>query len=373
MASFVSRIGMSIAAVAIVAVIVLGAFPGAFTPSHTTMGPSGVASVEPVTTGSSGPGNYDVTFAITNDAALNDIFGNSSMVVSGDSFEIVASNPTTINNWALELHDAFPGTKIYAHVSGITNFETLAPEVGKYVTGIYYDYEPGYEPEWTYNFADTEVNFRTVAAVAKEYGIQSVGYPSGLPLLKSYLADYHWNYATLGGIVSRMVIQAQLFCQLSTADYARALGVVVDQYAAAGLKTLPEFQITVGSPSVYPHAVDPAQAYACAQVAQSDGLKASFVWWGTNGTALHQFMHDIGRTKNNGGGTGPGGNTTNPIGSPSPPPANFSLGPLPPAELPSPGSTIVPHWEYSIQHELELPPPFRTSAIDWASVEYAPY
>jgi hypothetical protein len=226
-------------------------------------------------------------------------------VLPGDSFDLVSGSPessplsvTNVNHWAAELRETFPSATIYAHTAGISNYGTLSAGVRGNVTGVLYDYEPTFEPEFTYNFSSTLSNFQNVSAAARAAGVESVGYPIGRPILGAEVEDYRWNYAVLAGAVDRLVIQTQYYCKVGPTTFATAVSTVLDQYAAADVSPAPTFQVTIGNATTsLPNGVTAAPAYDCAQELTSLGLHTLYVWWDEGAASeLVQFLQDIGRT-----------------------------------------------------------------------------
>jgi len=248
---------------------------------------------------------FKITFVVSGQPEVESLLTKLKPYIHrGDVFDLLAGGKTDpsvrgVDKWAEELHAAYPWATIYVHVSGISRYRDVAKSVGPDIAGVTYDYEAHYEPEFSYNFEATEKNFRTVADIATEYGIQSVGYPTGIPLLKAYLSQYDWNYATLARIVDVLDIQTQLFCQKSPTDYARAVSVVLAQYAAAGRSGSATFQITIGgTESTLPHAVSAAVGFACAQELESLGVHTLYVWWQENSlSSVAQFLKDLSNAK----------------------------------------------------------------------------
>ena len=257
------------------------------------------------TTGPPPANFFNITFAATDGQEVQTLLTNvSPYILPGDSFDVLAGNDGNITSsvrnvdrGSSDLHAAFPDAKIFVHTSGILSYSELAPHMDANITGMSYDYEPGYEPEFTFNFSKTVDNFANVSRIAHEYGLESVGYPTGIPLLSAYLDTYDWDYGKLGRTVDQLFIQTQLFCQLSPTDYARVVSVVLDQYAAAGVFARPYFQISIGNATTdLPHGVTAPTAYACAQQLESLGVHTLYLWWDEGGLPdLLQFLSDIGR------------------------------------------------------------------------------
>ncbi len=337
--------GVAIGALLATVILLATAPSPASVPPSTARNPSVASAVVPL--------SFHITFVVTGSDELHSlqtVLG--SYLEPGDSFDLLVSgnqNPShaanVVNHWASELHSVYPNDSITAHVSGIARYAAIAPLLGPNIMGLLYDYEPGYEPEFTFNFTRTVEHFVDVTTIAHTYGIESVGYPTGQPLHKSFLQEYGWNYAILGSVVDRLIIQTQAFCQLSPGDYARALGVVLDQYAAAGMDLLPTFQITIGnSTSDLPHSVNADQAYACAQQQAALGSHSLFIWWDQGALSnLIEFLVDLGRS-----------GSAIPPPPPAPPPSN---GPPPQAvHIHDLANCLPGNDDFAVQMAFDLEP-----------------
>ena len=224
---------------------------------------------------------------------------------AGDSFELVSGVPSKhtldiaeIDGWAGELHAAFPSAEIYAGTAGIAHLTTLASRVSNVVTGVFYDYEPGYEPEFTGNFSQSVSEFENASEVAHVHGLLSIGYPTGRPIASpSFRAD-NWSYGVLAKTVDELVVQTQTYCHQGVAAFVNATNTVLTQYAATSAPGAPTFQITLGgNASATPNQVTPAQAYRCTQVLLQDGLKSLYLWFGPGSNdKVVQFLKELGRT-----------------------------------------------------------------------------
>jgi len=249
--------------------------------------------------------HLNITFAANSTAEVESLITTDQPYIrAGDSFDLDSGSPsnlslnlTAINYWASLLHAAYPKTAIYAHTSGLAHFATLAAGVNRDISAIYYDYEPGYEPEFTRNFTQTVADFVNATIIAHAHGLQSVGYPFGRPIDNPGWTKYHWDFGKLAEVVDQLVVQTQRYCQDNTSDFQTATSIVLGQYAADHVAGSPIFQVTLGiNATVTPNQVDPQQAYACARVLTNDGLRSLFLWWGPgDNSGVVQFLRDIGR------------------------------------------------------------------------------
>ncbi len=247
-----------------------------------------------------------ITFAANSSAEVESlIHSDHAYIRAGDSFDLVSGSPSTVplnvpelNLWAKELHKEYPDAKIYEHTAGLAHYLTLAEEASPLVSGIYYDYEPGYEPEFNASFNVTLANFDEANTIALAHGLVSVGYPTGRPILfRTYKAD-DWNYGELADAVDQLVIQSQTYCRMNMTWWTEAVDDVLGQYASVLPPTGPTFQVTLGvNSTVTPNEVSPLQAYNCTRLLTHDGLTSLYLWWGPGANSdVLKFLRDIGRT-----------------------------------------------------------------------------
>lgn len=240
------------------------------------------------------------TFAANSSAEVQTLLTTlRPYVLPGDAFDLVSGSPegvplslTNLNRWAAELRSAYPSNAIYAHTAGVANYATVAAGVSSDFAGVLYDYEPGFEPEFTYNFTQTLSDFANVSAIARAHGIESVGYPIGRPILGNGTGGIRWDYAALAGEMDQLVVQSQTYCHAGMSAFADAVETVQAQYAAEDLPAVPEFQVTIGNATTsLPNGVTSSTGIACADALVARGLPSVYVWWDEGGVAeLVQFL-----------------------------------------------------------------------------------
>ena len=248
---------------------------------------------------------FSITFAANSTAEVTSLVTTDKPYIrSGDSFDLDSGSPsklplnvTAINYWASLLRAAYPKAVIYAHTSGLAHLATLAAGVSKNISGVYYDYEPRYEPEFTTNFTQTLAEFANATVIAHTFGLESVGYPFGRPIAVKNWTQYDWDYGKLAKTVDQLVIQTQRYCRGGISKFQNAVSIVLGEYAADGVNGTPIFQITIGNnTTLTPNEVDPLQAYNCTQVLKDEGLRSLYLWWGPSDNAgVVQFLQEIGR------------------------------------------------------------------------------
>jgi len=264
-------------------------------------GSSGASTPPPLRPAS----GLSITFAANSEAEVNFLLTTARpYIASNDSFDLVSGSPensslsvSNVNHEAQELHAAYPSLTIYAHTAGIDHYSEMTAGLGSGISGVLYDYEPGFEPEFTLNFSQTIANFENATALAHAHGLQSVGYPIGRLLLNRTDQQYGWNYATLSLAVDQMVLQVQTYCVQGPSTYSTAVETALGQYRTADLSTVPTFQITIGNATTrLPNGVTATPAFDCAQQLSYLGLHSLYLWWDQGGESnVIAFLEDLGR------------------------------------------------------------------------------
>lgn len=246
-----------------------------------------------------------ITFSVDSTAGVRALLQGRVHIEADDAFDLVSGSParlplriSEIARWAATLREAFPRALLFAHTAGIAHFRALAPRAGPDIVGIYYDYEPGYEPEFAADFARTVSAFESATAVAHHHDLLSVGYPTGRPLLEPAFRERRWNYAQLARSVDRLVVQTQRYCRQGAPVFAQAVSELLCQFARASPRAPPTLQVTIGTRTRFtPNAVDAASAYECARILTEHGLRSLYVWWKpAENEKLVAFLREIGRT-----------------------------------------------------------------------------
>ena len=252
--------------------------------------------------------HLDIDFAANSTAEVESLITTDRPYIEpGDSFDLDSGSPselslnmTALNDWAGLLHGAYPNASIYATTSGLAHYAEVAGNASSNFTGIFYDYEPNYEPEYNASFAATLTNFQDAAKIAAARGFESVGYPTGRPILGPHFAADNWSYAALGSTVDQLVVQTQTYCSHLT-DFGNAVNHVLGEYTTAGEpRTNLSFQITLGNNvSLTRNEVSPKAAYRCARDLTEDNLPSLYLWWGPGSNSdVVEFLKDIGRVAN---------------------------------------------------------------------------
>ncbi len=246
-----------------------------------------------------------ITFAANSSSEVRFLLTSARPYLEpGDSFDLVSGSPenstlsvSNLQRWSEELRAAYPWATISFHTAGVGNLGGVAPAAIGNASGVLYDYEPGFEPEFSFNFTATLANFQNATAIAHANGVRSIGYPIGRMLLDPALQKYDWNYATLAGTVDQLIVQTQTYCAQGVPRFAEATGLVLAQFKAANLTSVPTFQVTIGNATTaLPNGVTAVPAYDCAAQLTGAGLSTLYLWWDIGGESnLLAFLQDIGR------------------------------------------------------------------------------
>lgn len=231
------------------------------------------------------------------------------MVSGNDNSTVSLSN---LQTWSQNVLDRFPSftaaANLFCQTAGLTNVNTIVEDLNPtHGCGtILYDYEPGYEPEFSWNFTTTLHNmgkFSTDVTTNAKYGTFSAwGYPTGRPVLEKDLEPYNWDYARLispiGGYADHPVdqaIQTQRYASSPT-NWSLAIEKLITQYKGEGIPISHlVVQVTLGTTG---NGVSASTAYSdyTALVRDLGGKLPTYfyVWWSSN-SVLTAFLQKMGR------------------------------------------------------------------------------
>jgi hypothetical protein len=222
--------------------------------------------------------------------------GDSVMLSSGASVNQTPPDDSQLNHYLSELEPVLPAGVIYeARTGGTSNVAALAAGVSHSFTSLVYDYEPGFEPEFTYNFSKTMVAFENFSRIAHDAGFGAIGYPFSAPAWHANASSYGWNFGQLDARSGVDSLQVQLQGAAHQGESTWQLGVqaLLAQYADYGLPpSALSVQITIAEGD--PNNVSVADAYADYQYATEQGV-GQIVLWFNSGTLqdVLQFLQDI--------------------------------------------------------------------------------
>lgn len=214
------------------------------------------------------------------------------MIVSGNAAGAI--DTAWINQTALELRAVYPYARLYAATSGLGNFTRATTEVSNLIEAVVYIYEPNFpnQPEFSWDFAQTQAHFTEIATIARQGGLRAIGKPTGRPVIQPSLTEYAWDYGVLAETVDELLIQTQTYCKDGATEFGNALDAIEAQYQAND-PTLPWLpQITI-APN-HPNGISVSQAQACLEVARARGIEGTVLWWSPPyAERTVEFLHDL--------------------------------------------------------------------------------
>lgn len=137
--------------------------------------------------------------------------------------------------------------------SGTQNLATIAQSIAPTkATYLFYDYEAGWEQEFTTDLGGTLANLRIVECLARKAGFKGGVAPTGRHLHAGELKTTPWDYGQLAGCVDAMIMQLQskLKADFTARDlmlpsYRKYARLLKSQCAAAQATTLIYPQVTL--------------------------------------------------------------------------------------------------------------------------------
>lgn len=208
----------------------------------------------------------------------------SSQLRPGDQVALVNGNgghrldETALQLWVSRLVPSLPpGVSVSHHTSGLSNVQLSAASSPPVFSSLLYDYEPNFEPEFTWDFSATASSFRRFAAACRAGHRKAVGYPTGRPILEPDLSPYRWDYGELRACVDQLIVQTQHWARVGFAGWGTALSALETQFSNRGWsvgEVIP--QVSIGSG---PNAVDAASARLILDDAQRRGVGGIYIWW----------------------------------------------------------------------------------------------
>ncbi|MGI0066944.1 MAG: hypothetical protein ACREB9_00740 [Thermoplasmata archaeon] len=222
------------------------------------------------------------------------ISGVGPYLLPGDVVDLVSGNsagvadPADIAAWAAEIARALPRVRVSCHTSGLVNVRALlAAPLPANVYGVAYDYEPNFEPEFTFDWPTTLATHKTFAGYCHAAGKNAIGYPTG----RAVLGDYGWNYGTLATVCDELWVQTEGNCFGGSNE--SAMSALESQFRGAGVSlSRLRNNATIGSSA---DGVTPAAGAACLQQAPTG---AGWYLWPTEGqmAQVAETLQLLGRT-----------------------------------------------------------------------------
>jgi hypothetical protein len=266
--------------------------PAPSTESPTQPGPSGVI---PIVFAPEFQGGSPIPLLLT--SLLPYIHsGDSVMLSSGASVSQSKPDDAQLNRYLAELQPRLPSGVTYeARTGGLANAQILADGVSHGFASLVYDYEPGFEPEFTFNFTRTLEAFANFSGIAHGAGFSAIGYPLSAPAWHTNSSAYGWNYGELATTTGVNRLQTQLQGAAHHGDGKWDAGVqeLVSQYAGYDLSpSALSVQLTLATGN--PNNITVATATADYEYAVQQGVGQVVLWFNAGSVAYAlQFLESI--------------------------------------------------------------------------------
>jgi hypothetical protein len=231
------------------------------------------------------PRTIPLIFAAYNESMVSALRGPLRPYVhSGDEVDLVSGNhdqPLSVpnlNRWATELAAALPeGVRFAAHTSNLEKVATIATQSLPSLASILLDYEPNWDPEFTWEFAPTLAHFDRLAAVCRSGGRRAIAYPTGRPLQEGPLQRYGWDYGAIRGRVDDVYPQTQHWATVGPAGWSTVLQRLRSQWVAHGFDPRRlVVQLTVGDRD---NGLPGSTVFDRFREAAAQGVGRVYLWW----------------------------------------------------------------------------------------------
>jgi len=231
------------------------------------------------------PRSIPITIAAYNESMVQALLGPlRPFVHAGDEVDLVSGNHDrplsvpTLDGWVDQLLRALPeGVRFSAHTSGLENATSIAAQASPKLETILLDYEPNWDPEFTWDFTATLTHLDRFAQACHSRGRRAVAYPTGRPIKEPALQKYRWDYGEMRGHVDEVYPQTQHWATLDAPTWVAALEVLRSQRRAHALSpTALVAQLTIGDRE---NGLRAAPATERFREARSGGLERLFLWW----------------------------------------------------------------------------------------------
>jgi hypothetical protein len=229
--------------------------------------------------------NIPVTIAAFNDAMVDSLTGPlRPFVHSGDEVDLVSGNhdrPLSVerlNAWVSRLGQLLPpGVRFSAHSSGLENIAAIVQQASPSIRSILLDYEPNWDPQFTWDFPATVAHFQQFARVCRSGVRRAVAYPTGRPLREIHLQQFAWDYGELYRHVDDVYLQTQHWSTMDSKAWLATLDRLRAQRERSGVTSVPlTVQLTIGDRE---NGLMAAPALVRYQEAQARGLGRLYLWW----------------------------------------------------------------------------------------------
>jgi len=228
---------------------------------------------------------FAVVLAAYSDAMVEGVCSQFTRFLRpGDEVDLVSGNHDRplalpdLGRWVSELTEALSEeVALDGHTSGLANVAQLAAGAPERIRAILLDYEPNWDPEFTWDLGATQTHFERFAEICRAHGRRAIAYPTGRPLLEPSLQVYGWDYAELARHVDDLYPQTQHWASPGPGRWAAALEKLRGQRSALGRSPRDlTLQLTLGDRL---NGITARDAMARVQEAATGGLSRLFLWW----------------------------------------------------------------------------------------------
>jgi hypothetical protein len=226
-----------------------------------------------------------LVIGVYNDSMVDALHGTlRSFLRAGDEVDLVSGNHDhplsvpTLDRWASGLQEALPaGVRFAAHTSGLNHAAEIATGGAPIFTSILLDYEPNWDPQFTWDFPATLHHFDKFSAICRARSRRAVAYPTGRPLRETALQRYRWDYGELRAHVDGVYPQTQHWATLGSPGWTAAVRRLRSEWSAHGVEPGDlTVQLTLGDRDNGLPAETAIMRYSEAWVL---GIRRFYLWW----------------------------------------------------------------------------------------------
>ena|GEM_PF-3372040 len=265
--------------------------------------------------------SYMISFYVSN---RDYISPNDAFYITMGVQPIPDSKIAQLQNWVQNLRQSFPHNKIIASTSGFLNLDSLGAKISRNtyldtnITCLSYDYEPTFEPEFTWNLDTTLMVLDSAKQIAQKYNKQLMTLIIVRSLLSSWNpsgTDYNptgelWNYYNVSQKVDICGLQTQGYAHYGLTNsgslslYGEALDTLLYQFNNRDIDKM-VVQLTFGTTA---NGITAQQGYDAVNLTYAKGIKKINLWYMNGGTTngstiMQQFFYMIGKRSSNASNT----------------------------------------------------------------------
>jgi hypothetical protein len=229
--------------------------------------------------------HFPLVIAAYNEAMVEALRGPlGTFVRPGDEVDLVSGNRDhalsvpTLNRWATDLSSVLPsGVRFAAHTSSLDKAATIAEQATPVLASILLEYEPQWDPLFTWEAGPSLTHFDQFATLCRARGRRAIAYPTGRPLLEPPLQRWAWDYGEIRKRVDDVYPQTQHWATVGSAGWSGAIQKLRSQWGSHGFDpaTL-TIQLTLGTRD---NGLTAVAAAARLREARSQGVNRVYLWW----------------------------------------------------------------------------------------------